>query len=108
MALTLRDVTIDVNSLGSQMLFANQSEYYDYDKETGKRTENPAGVKVEVLLAEKAMERLAIKIPGMNKFLDVAPLTPIRFTDLTVTAYVMNGKVGFSAIAKSATAATKA
>lgn len=108
MALSLKDVQIDINSLGSQLLFASQSEYFDYDKVTGKRSENPAGVKVEVLLAGKAMERLAVKVPGMMKFLDVAPLTPIKFTDLTVSAYLMNGKLGFTATAKAATANTKA
>ena len=99
MALKLSDVMIDPRSLGTSMLFAAAAEYYDYTD--GVRSTTPSGIKVEVLLPEKAMERLAVKIPGATAFPKADPLAVVRFKDLSVTAYVVNGNVGFKATASA-------
>ena len=97
--LNLRDLRIDNASLGRKMLLVEVVPVYTY--QDGKRTENVSGYRYVVCLPDHKLEKLGVKIDGPQQMEQPDGFVEVKFEELEVTAYEMQGKVQFTAKAKS-------
>ena len=94
--LNIRDLRIDVASLGQKMLLVDVMPAYEY--KDGKRTDNIVGYRYEVALPAHNLDKISVRIDG--KQLMDAPedgFIEVGFTNLEVSAYEREGKVLFTA-----------
>ena len=97
--LNLRDLRIDNASLGSKMLLVEVVPAYTY--QDGKRTDNVTGYRYVVCLPSHKLEKLGIRIDGPQQLEQPDGFIEVTFEALEVSAYEVNGKVQFTAKAKS-------
>ena len=94
--LNIRDLKIDVSSLGSKMLLTDVQPAYEYKE--GKRTDTITGYRYEVALASHNLDKMNVRIDG--KQLMEAPqdgFAMVEFAGLEVGAYEKDGHVLFTA-----------
>ncbi len=94
--LNIRDLKIDISSLGSKMLLTDVQPAYEY--KDGKRTDNIAGYRYEVALASHNLDKLNVRIDG--KQLMDAPqdgFAMVVFDGLEVRAYQRDDQICFAA-----------
>lgn len=94
--LNIRDVKIDVASLGAKKLLTGVTPAYEY--QNGKRTETVTGYRYEIALPSHNLDKLNVRIDG--KQLMDAPedgFVEVEFNGLEVGAYEKDGHVFFSA-----------
>ena len=97
--LNLRDLRIDNASLGKSMLLVEVVPTYAYQE--GKRTDSITGYRYVVCLVEHHLEKLAVRIDGAQQMEQPEGFVEVKFEGLEVTAYEIQGKIQFSAKAKS-------
>ena len=97
--LNLRDLRIDPASLGNKMLLVDVMPAYEY--KDGKRTETVTGYRYVVCLVEHRLEKLSVRIDGPQQMEQPEGFVEVKFEGLEVTAYEIQGKIQFSAKAKS-------
>lgn len=94
--LNIRDVKIDIASLGHKKLLTDVTPAYEY--RDGKRTDTVTGYRYEAALVSLGLEKLNVRIDG--KQLMEAPedgYIEVEFTGLEVGAYEKDGHVFFTA-----------
>lgn len=94
--LNIRDVKIDIASLGAKKLLTDVQPAYEY--RDGKRTETVTGYRYEVALASHNLDKINVRIDG--KQMMEAPqdgFVEVEFTGLEVGAYLKDGQVFFIA-----------
>lgn len=94
--LSIRDVKIDVASLGAKKLLTDVQPAYEY--KDGKRTDTITGYRYEVALVSHNLDKLSVRIDG--KQIMEAPeggSVEVEFTGLDVGAYQKDNQVFFSA-----------
>ena len=94
--LNIRDVKIDVASLGQKKLLTDVQPAYEY--RDGKRTDNITGYRYEIALASHNLDKINVRIDG--KQLMEAPkdgFVEVEFTDLEIGAYQKDNQVFFTA-----------
>jgi len=94
-------IAIDVpKTIGTKIWLHGVRENKIY--KDGQATGETDGYRYEVFCIEKKMLPLSVKIPG--KLLIAEPengYIQVEFTDLELTPYVMDNKIGFKSTAKS-------
>ena len=102
--LNIRNVKIDVTSLGQKKLLTDVQPAYEY--KDGKRTDTITGYRYEIALVSHNLDKLNVRIDG--KQLMDAPedgFVEVEFTGLEVGAYEKDGHVLFTAKAAGIAAA---
>lgn len=102
--LNIRNVKIDVTSLGHKKLLTDVQPAYEY--KDGKRTDTITGYRYEIALVSHNLDKLNVRIDG--KQLMDAPedgFVEVEFTGLEVGAYEKDGHVLFTAKAAGIAAA---
>lgn len=97
--LNLRDLRIDNASLGKKMLLVEVVPAYAY--QDGKRTDDINGYRYVICLPDHKLEKLGVKIDGPQQMEQPDGFVEVQLEELEVTAYEIQGKVQFSAKAKS-------
>ncbi len=91
--LSIRDVKIDVASLGEKKLLTAVTPVYEY----GKRTDTISGYRYEIVLPEVRFEKLGVKIAGAKLMDEPDGSAEVEFDNLEIMAYEMQGRVQLSA-----------
>ena len=104
--LNIKDVVIDANrTLGNTMLLTEVRPYYEY--KDGVKSDTVAGYKYSVC-RKKDLEKIAVKVPGKQQI--EAPkegYIEVKFNDLAMTLYMMDGKPQVTASASAISLAGK-
>ena len=99
----IKNLLIDPACLGKTMYLASVDPYYKYDAQKQK-TNEIAGYRYDVVLAEKEFEKLTVKIPGGQQIeAKVGEMTAVAFDGLEIKVYVIGGDLKLSATAKKIT-----
>jgi len=97
--LNFRDLVVDnEKTLGREMILIEVADTYRYAD--NERTSDVIGKTYTVLLPERGCATLAVKVPGTGNAgtnLKVGGVQRVRFQNLTLTPYAMNGRSGVSA-----------
>lgn len=94
--LRITDVTVDPKSVG-EMLLCDVQPYYAYDA-NNNRTEKIMGHKCVVACTSHALRKLAVKIEGKVKPVDVGDeFKVVEFDNLQISAYSKDGFVHLAA-----------
>ncbi len=94
--LSIRDVKIDIASLGEKKLLTAVTPVYEYGKD-GKRTDTISGYRYEVALPAHGLEKLGVKIAGAQLLDKPEDIVAVEFENLEIMAYEMQGRVQLSA-----------
>ncbi len=94
--LSIKDVKIDVASLGEKKLLTAVTPVYEYGKD-GKRTDTISGYRYEIVLPEVRFEKLGVKIAGAKLVDEPTGCVEVEFENLEIMAYEMQGRVQLSA-----------
>lgn len=93
--LNIRDLKIDVASLGAKKLLVEVIPAYEYkDKQ---RTDNITGYRYVICLVEHHLEKLSVRIDGPQRMEQPDGFVEVEFEGLEVGAYESQGKVMFTA-----------
>ena len=93
--LNIRDLKIDVTSLGAKKLLVEVIPAYEYkDKQ---RTDNITGYRYVICLVEHHLEKLSVRIDGPQRMEQPEGFVEVEFEGLEVGAYESQGKVMFTA-----------
>ena len=93
--LNIRNLKIDVASLGEKKLLVEVVPAYEYkDKQ---RTDNITGYRYVVCLVEHQLEKLGVRIDGPQRMEQPEGFVEVAFDGLEVSGYESQGKVMFTA-----------
>jgi hypothetical protein len=93
--LNIRDLKIDVSSLGQQMLLVDVVPAYEY--KDGKRTDAITGYRYVICLVAHHLEKLSVRIDGPQLMDKPDGFVEVVFDALEVSAYEVQGKIQFTA-----------
>ena len=93
--LNIRNLKIDVASLGEKKLLVEVVPAYEY-KDT-QRTDNITGYRYVVCLVEHQLEKLSVRIDGPQRMEQPEGFVEVEFDGLEVSGYESQGKVMFTA-----------
>lgn len=103
--LNVRDLRIDPNSLGKEMLLVDVMPRYEYKE--GRRTDNLTGYSYIVALPAHGLEKISVRIDGKQLMEKPEGFIEVSFTGLEVNAYEREGRVQFSGTATGIALAKK-
>ena len=96
--LNIRNLKIDPESLGKEMLLVDITPAYEY--RDGRRVDTITGYRYIVALPSHGLEKVSVKIEGRQSMKKQENYVPVAFEGLEVSAYEMQGRVQISAKAE--------
>lgn len=90
MALGITDLVIDPRSLGNKLWLVDVTPVYEY--KDNRRTDNITAYRYTVAMPEKNLDKIGIKIDGKQLIEKPDGYAEVKFTDLEVFIYWLNGQ----------------
>lgn len=94
----ITDLTIDPKSLGTKFLLVGVAPVNEY--KDGTRTNNVSGYRYTVVLPDKKMEKIGVKIEGAKLMDEPEGYVEVSFRDLEIYFYFSNKEPQVGARAK--------
>ena len=102
----ITDLVIDPKSLGSKFWLTDVMAVYEY--RDNKRTDTVTGFRYTICLPEKGLDKINVKIDGKQQLeKPESGYIEVRFTDLEVFIYWLNGQPQVGAKAATVTLANQ-
>lgn len=103
--INIRDLRIDLNSLGAQKLLVDILPVFEYKDH--QRTENVVGYRYVIALPSHSLEKIGVRIDGKQQMEKPDGYAEVQFDGLELTIYEAQGHVQLSAKAQGIMLAKK-